>query len=263
MFSLIYLTNRLGGIDLLAVHLASQTNKDYELIVVDDCPGRVERGAAEKYLKDMSVNLTWYGKSKPKYYKRTRMGLCNAMNTGFIHSISENIVFVHDYIFLEKNLVELWNQKIAARTEKTIYHGTACLFKAPMPTPNDIFSYNVKIDVIGDHVWVPGGLELFHLCVPASFYEDINGVDERGDYCGVYALESLEYQAAQHDYKIEVCHEIQMGMLNHRLWDEGDDSRSPDTQWRTRGHYTTLPHAPKWDKRSPNPFNISHLRRQM
>ena len=79
LLSLVYLTYRPGGIDLLAEGLALQ-EPCYELIVVDDCDGRVQRGQAEAYLRVRGINLQWYGESKIRSLN-TLHGLANGMNT--------------------------------------------------------------------------------------------------------------------------------------------------------------------------------------
>ena len=86
--SLIYLTYRPGGIDLLAQSLINQP-LIYELIVIDDFPGRPERGEAKKFLQSHGIPLRYYGPSKTKSLPDSPCGLANAMNRVAMHATSQ------------------------------------------------------------------------------------------------------------------------------------------------------------------------------
>lgn len=50
MISFVYLSNRPGSIDLLSLSFHKQQG-DYELVIVDGFPGRIERGVAIDFLR--------------------------------------------------------------------------------------------------------------------------------------------------------------------------------------------------------------------
>ena len=90
---------RPGGLDLFAQSFMMMDPKDeYEVVICDDYPGRVERGEAEKFLRS-KCNLGWYGKSWERNYP-TKGGLVRAWNTALSHCKGDYVVFVSDYSIL-------------------------------------------------------------------------------------------------------------------------------------------------------------------
>ncbi len=260
--TLIYLTYRPGGFDFFGSSLEQQTDQDYELVVVDDFPGRVGRGAVLDYLRDqVRAPLAYYGPSKPRNYLGTRMGLCNAMNTGFIKSSGDYLVFLHDFAALPPDAIECWKKAAMDGGEMTITHGIANMVGGPKPEfPGDIRTWEAAtVRLEGKWTWAPEEFELFYLGVSSRFMNEINGVDERGDYCGQFILNSLLYQIRVLGYKINVDRTLSCLMVDHRQWDD-NPNEGVDTQWRIRGHHSTLPAEPTWKVPSPNPFKIYELR---
>jgi ubiquinone/menaquinone biosynthesis C-methylase UbiE/glycosyltransferase involved in cell wall biosynthesis len=109
-FSIIYLTYRPGGFDILADSLANQTNQDYELIVVDNYASELKHpdrsSQVKKYLEDKGVKLSYLGPSKPKCFPELPSGVMNAMNTGLLLSTKEAVIILTDYIWLPPDWLE-------------------------------------------------------------------------------------------------------------------------------------------------------------
>lgn len=109
-FSVVYLTYRPGGYDILADSLVNQTNQDYELIVVDNYASELQRpdrsSRVKKYLKDKGVKLRYLGPSKPKCFPKLPSGVMNAMNTGILLSTKEVVIILTDYIWLPPDWLE-------------------------------------------------------------------------------------------------------------------------------------------------------------
>lgn len=127
---IINLSYRPGGMDVLGRSLAVQTSADYELTIVDDYPGRVERGLVAANLKDLAVPLYWHGPSKPKT-RLGQYGIANAMNTGLLHCRSKYVLFIHDYTAIPYNAVEDWITILSGGDQ--VVSGWAHVFSAPKP----------------------------------------------------------------------------------------------------------------------------------
>src|SRR6516164_1352500 len=95
--SIIHLTYRPGGLGIFLHSLNHQKSPpDYELIIVDDYPGRPERGQVKDYCTHLDIPLVWHGPSKEKSYPKTYQGLLNAMNTGAMQASGNYVLFTHD-----------------------------------------------------------------------------------------------------------------------------------------------------------------------
>ena len=108
--SIIYITYRPGGMDVLCNSLKRQTYKDYELIVVDDYPNR----DLKEYFDGNGIPITYYGPSKEKHYKDTPFGQVNAFNTGILKATGEKNkdLVLYEGDVLDSNLVKRVFQEI-------------------------------------------------------------------------------------------------------------------------------------------------------
>ena len=100
--SIVYPTYRLGGFDLLVDCLKRQTHRNFELIVVDDYPGRDLR----KYIADQGISLSYYGPSKEKQYKDTPYSFANAFNTGGMKANGDILLCFLDYQWIPADYLE-------------------------------------------------------------------------------------------------------------------------------------------------------------
>lgn len=251
--SVVYLTYRPGGIDLLGQSLLG-CQGDWELIVVDDYAGRVERGVATRYLKeDCGLPLAWHGISKQSHYI-TRGKLANAMNTGAMRASGSTVVFLHDYTMPPKSMVSDWLTSVAKHGPKMLIHGVAIEHSAPKPeSPEDVVTWQTMPARIPIRPWVPYSFELFYVGIPMSFLRAINGVDERGDHSGPTIMTALTNQSRLLGYDFTVDQSLILKMVDHRQWEESADS---DALWKIKGHVAS-DMEPLWSVPSCNGFGFS------
>lgn len=259
MLSIIVPTYRPGGIDILAKALPAQVGVDYELILVDDYQGRVERKLATDYLNNMGVKLGWHGVSKPHSVPSAFRKLTNAVNTGFMHAKGDRFWVMHDYTLLPHiySLAHI-EQALDLSDGETLIHGVAILYSAKKPdNPGDIVSWEdgEPVDLVAREPWVPEHFEGFYFGGPMRWVEDINGIDERADHCGDYFIRCVVKQAERHGYRLKVNRILNCGVIDHRRWNETPG----DGQWRLRGEPSSGP-EPDWRKRSPNPYDLKAMR---
>ena len=275
--SFIYLTNRPGGIDLLGMSLSGQMKNideispelqrqfkdakpNWELIVVDDYSNRFERGEAAKYLSSLGLPLSYYGKSKDKWYKDARQGLANAMNTGLIVARSPYVVFLHDYSLYPSWAPAAWLHSLQ-NNERSLVHGIAMIFTSKPPDlTDDIYTWN-EIVLTQERIWFPDKFELFYVGMPMTFFEKTGGIDERGDYCGYFNLASVIRQAFILDYQLKVVSGLYCWQVDHRQWGVPavrltSDQRMFDNLWKGWGDVTALKTMPFWTVPSANGFNL-------
>jgi glycosyltransferase involved in cell wall biosynthesis len=230
MISLVYLTYRLGGFDLLLDSLKKQTVKTgWELIVVDDYPDR----DLSMLFEEDDIPLGWYGKSKVKKHADTRFGVANAMNTGYLHAKGDVIVYVHDYSWLNENAMKLWQEAFATERRKLVvgigneynYVGEFALngysvFNPPYTaTPKE----GETGRFVKYHQWIPEEFEMFYSGYPREFMEAIDGFDEMCDYDITLDYPTVVAQAKALGYKLEVDELNWVNIVNHREWTIGND----------------------------------------
>lgn len=130
-FTLIYCTYRPGGIDLLGLSLVNQLPL-FELVVIDACPGRVERGTAKKFLQDCGVNVKYYGPpSLPGV--PDKKGMARAYNCGAAHASTEHIIFIQDYCYMPPGYISAWMSALASGMGNMSLCGPAVMHRAQTP----------------------------------------------------------------------------------------------------------------------------------
>lgn len=268
MISLIVLTYRQGGIDILADSLAqTQPGKEpWELIFIDDSPGRVQRGTAERYLKDRGLPLGYYGHSKTKSYPDTKGGLCNAANTALMHARGDYCIWLSDYSILPPYWLRQWDILRPAQQPRSLLVGCAVEFHTPPPDAlGDTTTWKVGTPpLIPKKPWVPWELETFYYGADTRFFEEINGLDERADHCHCWPVSSTLAQVKQLSYNIDINQELCCFMIDHRAWDFDCKIPAPagcggEGLWRITHAQSTL-EEPKWTVPSPNPFDLVKIR---
>lgn len=268
MISLVVLMYRPGGIDLLAQSLAGTTG-DWELVVVDDRPGRVERGEAQRYIKDLGLPLAWYGGSKNKLYPDTKGGLVNAANTALLHCRGDYVVFLSDYTLLPRHWLKQWESFIEQykKGRNILLSGTAVELSFPKPNdPGDVVTWQGVTSWSMDTMiplgcikkpWV-ADFETFYYCLPISLAESLNGLDERADHCHMWPVSSLVSQARQLGYEMLVSDFLCCYMVDHRAWDDPNESApwgAYDGLWRII-HGRSVEMEPEWVIPSPNNWDF-------
>ena len=270
--SLLYWTYRPGGFDLLVDGLKEQTHKDWELIVVDDCPGR----DMTNYLRDNEMPLAFCGPSKKKQYPDTPHNQCNAINTGILHASGDTLLSVTDYEWLPSDALAKWAEFCSTRP-KTLFSGPGIdikytgnfkvgpvsIFDPPFTKWTDPRFERAKINdptgvVVPKIMFGPSGpWEIFYGGAPMEFFDEINGIDERADCSGPLPMFVPMMQAFELGYKFEVDTENYCYMIDHKNWEVGDPK-----QWyvmrraKDNGDYGSY----RWDIPAPNAFNLRNDR---
>ncbi len=261
----LYLTYRPGGIDLLAKSLAWQTNKDFELVVVDDYPGRVERGLARKHVEDTGAFVRWWGPSKAKTYADTKVGCINAVNTGLVHVRSPIVCIVNDYSFLSYHATTAIHGMLIKwlAGERFLASGVAIEYDAIKPQAfDDILTWPKEqhSGMMASRPHVPELFELYFFAAQMGFFERINGMDERCDYCAPWNYECIMTQCKAHNWDVHVNRAMVLHMVDHRVWDGWVAGKlTDDSLWRINNRGAGIA-KPEWLPRSPNPFDLAKLR---
>jgi glycosyltransferase involved in cell wall biosynthesis len=101
LISIIVPTNRLGGIDLLFDSLARQTERDFELILVDNIkPWRTVLAPGGHLLTFQASHI------EPRENSFPLVQYCRTVNTGIAHARGETILLLCDYSWCHPRMVE-------------------------------------------------------------------------------------------------------------------------------------------------------------
>ena len=266
--SLIYWTYRMGGFDLLVEGLKHQTFKDWELIVVDDCPGR----NMTKYLEDAGMPLAYCGPAKKKQYPDTPHGQCNAINTGLLHASGDTILSVTDYEWLPSDALAKWDEFCSTRP-KTLFSGAgidirytgefksgdASVFDPPFTGWSDSRFERANINspigvVVPSIMFGPcGPWEVFYGGAPMELFDETNGLDERADCGGALVMFVPMMQAHVLGYNFEVDPANYCYMVDHKNFAFGD----PKEWYVMRKHKDSGDYKSyTWTIPAPNEFNM-------
>ena len=109
MISVLCVTNRIGGLDVLFRSLAAQTHHDFELILVDAIkPWRNH----ERWARDtaLAYKFNWLAiepgaPDGPNPFPR--ISFCHTMNTAIAHARGDTLLFFCDYTFAHPRCIEL------------------------------------------------------------------------------------------------------------------------------------------------------------
>lgn len=257
LFSLVYMTYRPGGIDLLAESLANQPSI-YELIVVDNYPGRIERRNSINYIRDRKIPLRFYGGPSIPVEGEPKRGIARAINAGAVQATTNKLIFLEDLCWLPPGWAYQWEKVLGEVGDKQVtISATSSLRLASPPDIDDDISIwkqkpcwlNIQHEI---EVWKPYYIEGFHSYYPIKFFEDINGFDERGGAEEWGA--SLFFQLQSLGYESIVDDRIRIGMVNHRAWG--------GPKWTTENpKKITCEASMPLNKISPNPYNFKELRK--
>jgi glycosyltransferase involved in cell wall biosynthesis len=257
--SIIYITYRQGGYDILADGLSRQTNKNYELIIIDDfLPDRSTE--VQDYLKYHGITPKYLGPSKEKCFPELSFGIFNAVNTGFIQSEGNVVVLVTDYQWFEPDCFA----KIAAHEDKLM--NRTCVVLPARTWDCDIPRDNTgRISVWNPHwsgnplsnycferaSWIPEGLEFAFTAFPWNIIEEMNGYPEYLDAVSAQPLESIMECFNAVGTKAYVDTNNFMHAINHRDW-------QPAELW-----YQSARHARGSTAliKRPNTFNLKNIRK--
>lgn len=96
-------TKRPGGMDAVLASLGRQTNRDFEVVIVDELWQR--EAEIRKRAQDFGVPLSVLTVSKPRS-SQAAFGLQNAMNTGLSFARGAYVAITNDYTWVQPNFVQ-------------------------------------------------------------------------------------------------------------------------------------------------------------
>lgn len=249
-----YLTDQSGGIDLLADSLVTQTpveGLDWDLVVIDDHPGRVERGLAKAYLKDRGLPLTHYG---PSLDLRKGYGHAAAINTAVMHCNGDLVFFALPGMWLTPEVVGSWARAYELQKDPThvIMHGIGIEYETFPPSDDDIVSWPQRSGDPRDwwspiRPWVQTEFNLGFWCIPVRFFDHTNGLDPKSHAIRGGVLSNIKALAEHHGYEFF----LERRIICHASVNPSRSSwlEEPDTGLLN------------WSPWSPNPWNMSEVRR--
>lgn len=272
--SCVYISHRPGSIDLLADSFRQQVlpaELEWELIVIDGCPGRVQRGEAEAYLRSFGIPVRHYGLPKMHTFPWARTGFANAHNTGLIYSSGTHVIFLNDFCWFPPATVGLWVKAFTDHPD-TLICGVGVTYIAPKPDAvveregqpalHDVATWkslNMRRDWTPREPWVPETFDTGYWGGPITYFEGTNGIDERADFCSEWTTACVKAQSSLHGLGLRVDRSLVCHMVDHRNWEEDGEGL-----YRIKGELADVEHEPVWTGWSGNPFVIKSERaRQM
>lgn len=256
--TVIYVTDRAGGIDVLADALSVQQplpDLSWDLVVVDGLPGRVERGLAAQHLRNKRLPLVHYGSPMPAMYPLACSSFASMANTGLLHATGDHVVFVRDFTWFKPEVIGQWQLAYEQRkdSDKMLMCAVGIEYQAPIKDNNDdVITWVGKSgDPRIDGRWnptkpvVPVLFDVDFFCAPTSYFELTNGIDPRADLNPDWVRSSIVAQANFHGYHL-FCERRIIYHAVERPTVSDDDADEPS-----------------WTDWSANPYNVSQVRKRL
>jgi len=229
--SIVYLTYRPGGYDILVDSLRNQTFQDYELIVVDEMVER--RDTVKDYLLENAINVSSIGPSKPKCFPELAYNLINAYNTGILLSRGDYVMILNDYAWLPPRALESWMHYEVLLKAGIPLTGTACLYKYRKPRKMEgelsVFDtfwqgHPAMKGLIAYQIWTPEVFELFYSMIPYETLVKINSFPECFDYSPANQVTPFIDKVKSEGLTLGCVAEVRCHMIDHRGWGEGESA---------------------------------------
>lgn len=261
LLSLIYITYRPGGFDMLCNSLKAQTYKNYELIVIDDLPGR----DLTEYIEGCGIPLTFYGPSKPKCYPDTPYNQANATNTGLLKANGDITIIIEDYSWLRPGTLERWCEIFDEKGLLTIIAGIGRYMTYKPPDKiGDITVWDEPFN--GDFsqctlqgMWIPELYEGFYYAVSMDAWKLLNGLDEQFDYSCKWISLIFPQICMARGIDIYVDKENIIDQIDHRTWNLGE----PTWWWQplaySEGAVSKSGSEIAWRTPAPNCFDFKKM----
>ena len=257
--SLVYLSYRPGGYDILADSLINQTYQNYELIIVDDyTPNRSQEVKA--YLENRNIKVKYIGPSKPKCFPELAYNVANAINTGIILSTKEVVIVITDYQWFAPDCLE----KVAKRDDllknRTCIVLPARTWESSSSRDNSGIitvwekewkGYPLENNCVERAPWVPTGWEFAFTAYPWNVLTDLNGFPECLDSYAAHPLLPLLEWLNTGKAKPFVDTGNFMHAINHRewqpaeLWHQAKRTPKGSTQFVKRDNVFNLKTMPR------------------
>jgi len=232
--SVMNLTARYGGFDILRADLERQTMTEFELVIVDALWEEREKEVRE-YFKDFDLKYIKQSKKKKGAYSN----LAHADNEGFRNCEGELIVCLQDYIWIPHNSFEKYWY---AYKEKGDCLVGAVGHQYCYPGKDDIKDPEGKITVFGEpftgkpenQCWAdprmrtdqgtfyetaPINWELSYASIPRKVIYELGGMDEEYDFQGfAYDNTNIAQRAEFAGYKTYLDQSHEYMALSHDDW---------------------------------------------
>lgn len=257
--SIIYLTYRCGGFDILADSLINQTYKKYELIIIDDY--KIDRReTVRKYLTSKHIYPKYIGPSKPKCFPELAYNISNAINTGIILSTKEVIVVITDYQWFAPDCFEKIAKREYLLRNRTCIVLPARTWESSSPRNNNGIitiwekewkGFPLENNCIEQVPWIPEGWEFAFTAYPGNVLTDLNGFPEYLDCYAAPPLEPLLEWINKGNAKPYVDTNNFMHAINHRewqpaeLWHQARRTPKGSTQFTKRDNTFNLKTLPR------------------
>jgi glycosyltransferase involved in cell wall biosynthesis len=240
LISIVYVTKRPGGYDILFNCLKNQVYQNYELIIVDDVLDERKDKILE-YAKELGIKLKITTKSKKKTFADTKFGIANALNTGYMLSKGHLVLTLMDYAWIPDGLLQSIynfysqfknkNNLLAFRErfyqtkdvvmEKLLDNSQLSIFKEYMVEDPEKMDLDICINTkpsVNENVlydetkyW-----ELFCACLPRKVLVQLNGLDEKLDYGDDFHEKNISYRSRMAGSKVFIDTKNIVLQLEHR-----------------------------------------------
>lgn len=198
--SIMTLSNRWGGVDIMWANCLRQTEQDFELVFVDAL-WREREEEVKAYIND--PRLVYIRQSDKREGAHTN--LAHADNEGFRACTGELIVLVQDYIWIPPTSLEMFWFHHTNHPEGILVSGVGHQYSSP--TKEDMVDQNGKITVFEkpytkrpeSRCWQdprmrldqgsfyetePNNIEFNYCAIPRKVVAMLGGMDEQFDYEG-------------------------------------------------------------------------------
>ena len=233
--SVMYLSNRFGGIDILWANMQRQTFTDWELVIVDALWKEREK-EVKKYINDKRLKYIRQN-DKPK---DALTNLAHADNQGFAACDGELIVCLQDYIYISGNGIEKFWEAHKSLEGKALITGIGHQYSSP--SKEDMVDEKGKITVFKEpytkkpevQFWsdprmrtdqgtfyetAPVNVEFNWCAIPRKVVYELGGMDENFDYHG-FAFDNvfMAVRAEMLGYKSYLDQTNECMGFNHDGW---------------------------------------------
>jgi glycosyltransferase involved in cell wall biosynthesis len=226
-FSIVYLTYRTGGYDLLADGLANQTCQDYELICVDELTQFKE--VRDLYLRGRGVKVSAILPSKKPCFPGMAYNLINAYNTGLMMSRGDYIIICNDYTWLPPDALAKWEAREDDLNRDVAFSGVGAIVHVTPPVylnhPISPWAEGSAVDAIHGmyryddkltELWIPGEFEMFYSIFSYDLLKKINGFQECYDYTFNNQIEPVVRAVKSVGGEVAVDKGNRIYMIEHR-----------------------------------------------
>lgn len=233
--SVMNLTNRFGGIDVLWANMKRQTEQDFELVLVDAL-WREREDEVKAYINDPRLVYVRQN-DKPE---GAHTGLAHADNQGFKSCKGELIVCLQDYIWIPPDGLEKFWFHHKRLDGQALIGGVGDQYSKP--AGEDIVDPKGKITVFGEpytkrpavvcytdphkrseygsfYECYPPDWELNYCCIPRDVIYELGGMDEQYDFEGfAYDNANIAMRADMLGYKTYLDQTNECMGFDHDGW---------------------------------------------